>query len=106
VSPTIRKTIQTVLWLALAAAMVISVPQALARDAHVATLGKHQQARALLDGRSPDTKDAAAAAHRISHAVISAKTVSSWPPLSATAWDGRSPDTKDAATAAHASNSR
>jgi len=101
-----RKVTQTALGLALAAATVgIAVPQALAREAHIASPGKQPQTRARLDGRSPDTKDAAAGAHRISHAVIAIKNVSSWPPSNATAWDGRSPDTKDAAVAAHSSRS-
>jgi hypothetical protein len=102
-----RKVTQTALGLALAAAtVVISVPQALAREAHGASQGKQHQTRARLDGRSPDTKDAAAGAHHISHVVVTTKNVSSWPPLIATGWDGRSPDTRDAATAAHSSSSR
>jgi hypothetical protein len=105
--PTNRKVTQTALGLALAAAMVvIYVPQALARESHVLSPGKRHQARVLLDGRSPDTKDAAAAAHRISHGAIAAKTVSGWPPVNGAGWDGRSPDTKDAAGAAHSSSSR
>jgi hypothetical protein len=102
-----RRITPAALWPALAAATVlISVPQALARASHTLSPGKTRQARAVLDGRSPDTKDAAAEAHRISHAVIATKTLSSWPPLNATVWDGRSPDTKDAAIAAHSSSAR
>lgn len=53
------------------------------------------------DGRSPDTKDAALAAHRQSRALFATKVVSTWPPLNGTGYDGRSQDTKDAAAAVH-----
>jgi hypothetical protein len=53
------------------------------------------------DGRSPDTKDAALAAHRGSRVLSASKVVTSWPPVNGNGYDGRSPDTKDAALAAH-----
>jgi hypothetical protein len=53
------------------------------------------------DGRSPDTKDAALAAHRQGRILSATKIVAAWPPINAIGYDGRSPDTKDAALAAH-----
>lgn len=53
------------------------------------------------DGRSPDTKDAALAAHHGSRVLSSSKVVSVRPTLNGTGFDGRSPDTRDAAYAAH-----
>jgi hypothetical protein len=53
------------------------------------------------DGRSPDTKDAALAAHRQGRILSATTIVSARPPLNAVGYDGRSPDTKDAALAAH-----
>ncbi len=47
--------------------------------------------KAVLDGRSPDTKDAALSAQSQQPATL----------VSAAGFDGRSPDTRDAAAAAH-----
>jgi hypothetical protein len=55
---------------------------------------------ARFDGRSPDTKDAALAAHR-SNRSLSGASVGQTKPPDGTTFDGRSPDTKDAAYAAH-----
>jgi hypothetical protein len=55
---------------------------------------------ARFDGRSPDTKDAASAAHQ-SNRRIAGVTVGQAKPPDGTLFDGRSPDTKDAAYAAH-----
>jgi hypothetical protein len=53
------------------------------------------------DGRSPDTKDAAMAAHHGSRVLSASGVASTRPTLNGTGFDGRSPDTKDAALAAH-----
>ena len=55
---------------------------------------------ARFDGRSPDTKDAAYAAHHTSARSYNVAVGYASPP-DGTTFDGRSPDTKDAAYAAH-----
>jgi hypothetical protein len=56
---------------------------------------------ARFDGRSPDTKDAAYAAHHTNARAYNVAVGYASPP-DGTTFDGRSPDTKDAAYAAHA----
>ena len=55
------------------------------------------------DGRSPDTKDAAAAAHSARTSASTHSSATTPDPRLTGKFDGRSPDTKDAAAAAHAS---
>src|SRR6516164_1331692 len=82
--------------LALTAAIAtLTSPQALADGT-----GRAPLQAAHYDGRSPDTKDAAYAAHHGNRAAFAALTTNSttaWPPLNGVGYDGRSPDTRDAA---------
>jgi hypothetical protein len=56
------------------------------------------------DGRSPDTKDAAAVAHHNQRTIANTKlATTAGPSMNGVGYDGRSPDTKDAAAAAHRS---
>jgi hypothetical protein len=84
---------------ALLALTCLTAPVALANGT-----GSPPLQAAHYDGRSPDTKDAAYAAHHGSRIIYTSAAANSvaGPPLNGVGYDGRSPDTKDAAAAAHA----
>jgi len=95
----IRRTLTTFLGMLMLAGAV--APLALADP----TPGFPPSQGARFDGRSPDTKDAAYAAHH-SNARNYGVAVGYASPPDGIAFDGRSPDTKDAAYAAHHPASR